>query len=122
MADLKKVNKEIAQAVTGGFQKIEDGVVGGYKKIESTVVGAYKDVEDKFVAVFLPLSSALLHGRPAPLPAALWHPQRFHPHGADNGLMDEKSICRWCSNCRRSHRDFCGCYGNHSFPRERLKT
>ena len=53
MADLKKVNKEIAQAVTGGFQKIEDGVVGGYKKIESTVVGAHKDVEDKFVARYL---------------------------------------------------------------------
>lgn len=53
MADLKKVNKEIAQAVTGGFQKIEDGVVGGYKKIESTVVGAYKGVEDGFVARFL---------------------------------------------------------------------
>ena len=49
MADMKKT-EEIAQAVTGGFQKIEDGVVGGYKKIESTVVGAFKGVEDKFVA------------------------------------------------------------------------
>ena len=50
MAELKKVNKEIAQAVTGGFQKIEDGVVGGYKKVESAVVGTFRGIEDKFVA------------------------------------------------------------------------
>ena len=30
MADLEKKTEEIAEAVTGGFQKIEDGVVGGY--------------------------------------------------------------------------------------------
>ena len=53
MSDLKKVNEEIAAAVTGGFQKIEDGVVGGYKKIEDTVVGAYRQIEDKFVGKFL---------------------------------------------------------------------
>ena len=64
MSDVKKTNEEITQAVTGGFQKIEDGVVGGYKKIEdgvvggykkieSTVVGAYKHVEDAFVGRFL---------------------------------------------------------------------
>ncbi|MBD5154982.1 MAG: hypothetical protein HDT15_07935 [Oscillibacter sp.] len=53
MADLKKVNGEIAESVTGGFQKIEEGVVGGYKKIESSVVGAFQNVEDKFVGHFL---------------------------------------------------------------------
>lgn len=53
MPDFKKVNDEIAEAVTSGFQKIEDGVVGGYKKIERSVVGAYQDVEDKFVGRFL---------------------------------------------------------------------
>lgn len=53
MPDLKKINEEIAEAVTGGFQKIEDSVVGGYKKIEDTVVGAYKQVEDAFVDRFL---------------------------------------------------------------------
>lgn len=53
MSDLKKANQEIAEAVTGGFQKIEDGVVGGYKKIEDTVVDAYKRIEDKFVGKFL---------------------------------------------------------------------
>ena len=53
MSDLKKANEEIAEAVTGGFRKIEDGVVGGYKKVESTVVGAYKQVEDAFVGRFL---------------------------------------------------------------------
>ena len=53
MSDLKKANEEIAEAVTGGFQKIEDGVVGGYKKIESTVVGAYKQIEGAFVGRFL---------------------------------------------------------------------
>lgn len=41
MSDLRKANDEIAEAVTGGFRKIEDGVVDGYRKIESTVVGAY---------------------------------------------------------------------------------
>lgn len=53
MSDLQKVNKEIAETVTGGFQKIEDGVVDGYKKIERTVVGAYQSIEDKFVARYL---------------------------------------------------------------------
>lgn len=53
MPDLKKINEEIAETVTGGFQKIEDSVVGGYKKIEDTIVGAYKQVEDAFVDRFL---------------------------------------------------------------------
>lgn len=53
MSDLKKVNEEISESVTSGFQKIEDGVVDGYKKIESSIVGAFKDVEDKFVGRFL---------------------------------------------------------------------
>ena len=53
MSDLQKVNEEIAEAVTGGFQKIEDGVVDGYKKIERTVVGAYQSIEDQFVARYL---------------------------------------------------------------------
>ena len=53
MSDLRKINEDIAGAVTGGFQKIEDGVVDGYKKIESTVVGAYQSIEDKFVARYL---------------------------------------------------------------------
>ena len=39
MADLKNVNGEIAETVTSGFQKIEDGVVAGYKKIEAGAVG-----------------------------------------------------------------------------------
>lgn len=53
MLDFKKANEEIAESVTGGFQKIEDGVVGGYRKIESTVVGTYKQIEDAFVSRFL---------------------------------------------------------------------
>ena len=53
MPDFKKVNEEIAEGVTGGFQKIEDSVVGGYKKIEGAVVDACKGVEDKFVGRFL---------------------------------------------------------------------
>ena len=53
MSDLRKANEEIAEAVTGGFQKIEGGVVCGYKKIESAVVGAYQGIEDKFVARYL---------------------------------------------------------------------
>lgn len=32
MSEFKKVNGAIAEAVTGGFQRIEDGAVGGYKK------------------------------------------------------------------------------------------
>ena len=53
MSDLRKANEEIAGAITGGFQKIEDGLVDGYKKIESTVVGAYQRIEDQFVARYL---------------------------------------------------------------------
>lgn len=53
MSDLRKANKEIAEAAAGGLQKIEDRVVGGYKKIESTVVGAYQSIEDTFVARYL---------------------------------------------------------------------
>ena len=53
MSDLRKANEEIAEAVTGGFRKIEDGVVDGYKKIENTVVGAYQSIEDQFVARYL---------------------------------------------------------------------
>lgn len=53
MSDLQKVNEEIAETVTGGFRKIEDGVVDGYKKIERTVVGAYQSIEDQFVARYL---------------------------------------------------------------------
>lgn len=60
----KDTNEQIAEAVTGGFQKIEhgvvgayqkieDGVVGTYQKIESGVVGAYQKVEDAFVGKFL---------------------------------------------------------------------
>ena len=53
MADMERKTGEIAEAVTDGFRKIEDGVVVGYKKIESTVTGAYKQVEDAFVGRFL---------------------------------------------------------------------
>lgn len=53
MADMEKKTGEIAEAVTGGFQKIEDGVVGGYKKVEGAVVGAFQGIEDKFVARYL---------------------------------------------------------------------
>lgn len=53
MADLKNVNGEIAETVTSGFQKIEDGVVAGYKKIEAGAVGGFQKVEDWFVAKYL---------------------------------------------------------------------
>lgn len=49
----KKTNEKIAQTLTEGFQKMEDGVVGGYKKMEESVVGTYKKVEDAFVDKFL---------------------------------------------------------------------
>ena len=53
MADLKNVNGEIAETITSGFQKIEDGVVAGYKKIEAGAVGGFQKVEDWFVAKYL---------------------------------------------------------------------
>lgn len=48
-----KANKEIAEAVTGGYKKIEKGVVDGYKKIEQGVTKGYTKIEDKFVDAFL---------------------------------------------------------------------
>ena len=53
MSNFKNVNKEIENAVVGGYKKIEDGVVSGYKKIEEGAVSGYKKIEDKFIAGFL---------------------------------------------------------------------
>lgn len=50
---LTKATAQIAEAVTGGYKKIEKGVVDGYKKIEQGVVGGYEKLEDKFVAAYL---------------------------------------------------------------------
>lgn len=48
-----KTTEQVAEAVTGGYKKIEKGVVDGYKKIEQGVVGGYTKIEDKFVAAYL---------------------------------------------------------------------
>ena len=48
-----KVTEQIADAVTGGYKKIEKGVVGGYKKIEQGVTAGYTKIEDKFVDAYL---------------------------------------------------------------------
>ena len=48
-----KVIDKTAEAVTGGYKKIEKGVVGGYKKIEQGVVGGFTKIEDKFVDAYL---------------------------------------------------------------------
>ena len=48
-----KVIDKTAEAVTGGYKKIEEGVVGGYKKIEQGVVGGFTKIEDKFVDAYL---------------------------------------------------------------------
>ena len=44
-----KATEQIANTVSDGFKKIEDGVVDGYKKIEQGVVDGYTKIEDKFV-------------------------------------------------------------------------
>lgn len=46
---LADMNDNIAQTVTAGYRKIEDGVVGGYKKIETGVVEGFGKVTDKCV-------------------------------------------------------------------------
>lgn len=48
-----KTTEQIADAVTGGYKKIEKGVVEGYKKIEQGVVAGYTKIEDKFVDAYL---------------------------------------------------------------------
>lgn len=48
-----KATEQIADAVTVGYKKVEQGVVGGYKKIEQGVVGGYTKIEDKFVDAYL---------------------------------------------------------------------
>ncbi len=55
MAKSKIVNAldKTAEAVTGGYKKIEKGVVDGYKKIEKGVVSGYTKLEDKFVNTYL---------------------------------------------------------------------
>ncbi len=49
MSDLKKVNAEIEDAVTGGFQKIESAVVGAYKQVEDAFVGRFLTREGETV-------------------------------------------------------------------------
>ena len=45
--------EQIAEAVTGGYKKIEKGVVDGYKKTEQGVVDGYTKIEDKFIDAYL---------------------------------------------------------------------
>ena len=53
MAEYTLKTGKAADAVVGGYKKIENSVVGGYKKIEDSVVGGYKKIEQKFVDTFL---------------------------------------------------------------------
>lgn len=48
-----RTTEQIAEAVTGGYKKIEKGVVDGYKKIEQGVVDGYTKIEDKFIDAYL---------------------------------------------------------------------
>lgn len=48
-----KANERIAEVVTDGYKKIENGVVSGYKKLEQGVVDGYTKLEDKFVDAYL---------------------------------------------------------------------
>jgi len=50
---ITKTTDQIAEAVTGGYKKIETGVVTGYKKIEKGVVSGYAKIEDKFIDTYL---------------------------------------------------------------------
>ncbi len=56
----KKTNEKIAQTLTEGFQKMEDGVVGGYKKIEDGVVGSYKKMEESVVGTYKKVEDAFV--------------------------------------------------------------
>ena len=53
-----KATAQVAEAVTGGYKKIEKGVVDGYKKIEKGVVGGYTKIEDRFVDRYLTRSQS----------------------------------------------------------------
>jgi len=50
---LAETNEKLAEAVVGGYRKIEKGVVGSYKKIETGAVKGYTKIEDKFVETYL---------------------------------------------------------------------
>ena len=52
-AKIVKVNEKIAEAVTGGYKKMEKGVVNGYKRIEQGVTKGYTKIEDRFVDAYL---------------------------------------------------------------------
>lgn len=47
---LVKINQEIAENVTGAFQKVEDAVVGGYTKVEDAFVERYLTRDGESVA------------------------------------------------------------------------
>ena len=49
MSKLVETNGKIAEAVVGGYKKIETGVVEGYKKIETGAVEGFNKVCDKCV-------------------------------------------------------------------------
>ncbi len=46
---LVKITRQIAEAVTDGYKKIETGVVGGYTKIEDKFIDAYLTKDDETV-------------------------------------------------------------------------
>ena len=52
-AKIVKVNEKIAEAVTGGYKKMEKGIVDGYKRIEQGVTKGYTKIEDRFVDAYL---------------------------------------------------------------------
>lgn len=49
---VKAANK-IAETVTDGYKKIENGTVNGYKKIEQSAVSGFTKLTDGFVDQFL---------------------------------------------------------------------
>lgn len=52
-AKIVKVADKIAETVTDGYKKIEDGTVSGYKKIEQGAVSGFTKLADGFVDQFL---------------------------------------------------------------------
>lgn len=51
MAKIADINERIAQAVTHGYHRMENGVVGGYKKLERGVVNGFTSVMNQCVKV-----------------------------------------------------------------------
>ncbi len=70
MSTLADVGERIAEKVTSGYQKLENGVVRGYKAVEAVVVQGFGRVTDGCVKVLFAKEGETIEEAKARLRAA----------------------------------------------------